>query len=325
MKKVLLIVVAVIVIGIVGTITYVSTALPNVGEPKQLTIKVTTEMLARGEYLTENVSGCIDCHSKRDFTKWAGPIKNDSRAGGGELFSEEMGLPGNIYSPNITPFALADWTDGEIYRAITEGVNKNGDALFPIMPYHSYGKVEKEDIFSIIAYLRSLEPNKNIPPNTELNFPMNLIVNLIPQKAEHKLKDNYSNKVEHGKYMATIAACADCHTPMEKGERIVGMEFAGGMEFKFPNGNINRTANLTPDKQTGIGNLTEEQFISKFKFYSDSNYKIRDLDHGEVNTMMPWLVYRNMQDYDLQAIYSYLMTLKPVKNKINIFEKKKES
>lgn len=324
MKKFLLILVSVIVIAVVGIITYVSTALPNVGDPEELVVEVTPELLERGKYLVESVSGCIDCHSVRDFSKWAGPIKDETRGAGGEIWSEEMGLPGNIISTNITPFALADWTDGEIFRAITTGVSKDGRALFPIMPYHSFGKADKEDIFAIIAYLRSIEPKESIPEKTELNFPMNLIVNLIPQKAELSSKPDYSNKVEYGKYMTTIAACADCHTPMEKGEFIEGMEFAGGMEFPFPNGDINRSANITPDKKTGIGNLTEDQFVSKFKEYADSNYVIRDLDNGEVNTMMPWLVYRNIKEDDLKAIYSYLKTLKPVKNEIILFEKKKE-
>lgn len=325
MKKFLLVLVSVIVLAIVGVITYVTTALPNVGEPENITIDVTPQMLERGKYLVETVSGCIDCHSVRDYTKWAGPIKEETRGGGGEKWTEEMGLPGNVISRNITPFAIGDWTDGELFRAITSGVSKDGSALFPIMPYHSYGKADKEDIYSIIAYLRTIEPNKSVPQKTELNFPMSLIVNLIPQKAEFGKKPSESNKVEHGKYMATLAACADCHTPMEKGEYIEGMEFAGGMEFPYPNGDINRSANLTPDKKTGIGNFSEEQFVSKFKSYADSNYVIRNLDAGEVNTMMPWLVYRNMKEDDLKAIYSYLMTLKPVKNEIKLFEKKKES
>ncbi len=325
MKKFILVLLLALVLGIIGVITYVSTALPDVGEPENIKIEVTTEMLERGKYLTETVSGCIDCHSVRDFTKWAGPVKQETRGAGGEHWTEEMGLPGNIVSANITPFAIGDWTDGEILRAITEGVSRDGRALFPIMPYHSYAKSDKKDIFAIIAYLRTLEPNNSIPAKTELNFPMSLIVNLIPQKAEFNEKPDENNKVEHGKYLATIAACADCHTPMDKGEYIEGMEFAGGMEFKYPNGNINRSANLTPDKRTGIGNLTEDQFVSKFKEYADSNYVIRNLNEGEVNTMMPWLVYRNLKEYDLKAIYSYLMTLKPVKNEINLFEKKKES
>lgn len=325
MKKFILVLILAVVLGIIGVITYVSTALPDVGDPESITIEVTTEMLERGKYLTETVSACVDCHSVRDFTKWAGPVKPETKGAGGEKWTEEMGLPGTIISPNITPFAIGDWSDGEILRAVTTGVSKDGRALFPIMPYHSYGKASKDDIYSIVAYLRTIGSNKKLQPISELNFPMSLIVNLIPKKAEFGKRPDENNKAEYGKYLTNLGACADCHTPMEKGEYIEGMEFAGGMEFKYPNGDINRSANLTPDKKTGIGNFSEDQFVSMFKDYADSNYVIRDLDAGEVNTKMPWLVYRNMKEYDLKAIYSYLMTLKPVKNEIKLFEKKKES
>jgi hypothetical protein len=324
MKKILLIVVVVLVVGIASLLAYVTLAMPNVGEAENLKIKVTPQMLERGKYLVENVSACMDCHSKRDFSKWAAPVIAESRGGGGEAWTEEMGLPGNIYSRNITPFAIGDWTDGELFRALTTGVSKDGSALFPLMPYHNYGKADRNDIISIIAYLRTISSNKNVPPKTELNFPMNLIVNLIPQKAEFKERPDESNKVAYGKYLVQMASCADCHTPMEKGEFIKGKEFAGGMEFSFPDGSKVHSANITPSKNTGIGNFSEEQFVSLFKTYSDSNYVIRDLEKGEVNTVMPWLVFSHIKDSDLRAIYSYLRTLKPIENKIKVFEKKKE-
>lgn len=323
MKKVLLIVVVVLVVGIVGLLSYVTLALPNVGDAENLKIKVTPQMLERGRYLVEDVAACIDCHSKRDFSKWGGPIITESRGGGGEKWSEEMGLPGNIYSKNITPFALGDWTDGEILRALTTGVSKDGSALFPIMPYHNYRTADRDDIIAIIAYLRTIESNKNVPPKTELNFPMNLIVHLIPEKADFSQRPDESNKVEYGKYLVKMASCADCHTPMEKGEYIPGKEFAGGMEFPFPDGSVVRSANITPSKKTGIGNFSEDQFVSLFKAYTDSNYVIRDLKEGEVNTVMPWFVFKNMKESDLKAIYSYLRTLEPIENKIKVFEKKK--
>lgn len=57
------------------------------------------------------------------------PLAGDLGAGG-ERFSTDMGFPGTIYSPNITPHNLKEWTDGEIFRAITSGVNKYGKAIF---------------------------------------------------------------------------------------------------------------------------------------------------------------------------------------------------
>lgn len=325
MKKALLVLLSGIVIAIAGLFLYVSFALPNVADAEEVNIKVTPERLERGKYLTETVSGCIDCHSIRDFTKWAGPIKPESRAGGGEVWTEEMGLPGTIYTTNISPTNLADWTDGEIIRAITAGVNKDGKALFPLMPYHSFRNASKEDIYSIVSYLRTLEPNSNTPPERELNFPMSLIVNLIPSDTEFGTMPDKANKIEYGKYMTKLAACADCHTPMEKGEFIEGMEFAGGMEFIFEDGSLCRSANITPDKKTGIGRYSEEEFVELFKKYQDSTYINKDLDQGQVNTMMPWLVYKDMTEDDIKAIYSYLSSLKPIENRIITFEKNKGS
>ncbi|MFN3196382.1 MAG: cytochrome c [Chlorobiota bacterium] len=325
MKKALLILLSVIVVAIAGLFAYVSFALPNVAEAEEIDIEATPERLARGQYLVETVSGCVDCHSKRDFTKWAGPIKPESKGGGGEGWTEEMGLPGNIYSSNITPTNLADWTDGEIVRAIKSGVNKDGRALFPVMPYHNFRHASKEDIYSIVSYLRTLEPNSNTPPKSTLNFPMSLIVNFIPSDAEFGEMPDKANTIEYGEYMTKLAACADCHTPMEKGEYIEGMEFAGGMDLIFEDGSLCRSANLTPDKETGIGRYTEEEFVNLFKKYNDSIYIDKPLDENQVNTMMPWLVYKDMTEYDLKAIYSYLSSLKPINNRIITFEKNKGS
>ncbi len=325
MKKALFILITIVIIAVLGLFAYVYLALPNVAEAEEIDIEATPERLERGKYLVETVSGCVDCHSVRDFTKWAGPIKPNSKGGGGEAWTEEMGFPGNIYSSNITPTNLADWTDGEIVRAITSGVNKDGKALFPVMPYHSFSNASKEDIYSIVSYLRTLKPNNNTPPERELNFPMSLIVNLIPSDADFGEKPEKANIVEYGKYMRKLAACPDCHTPMGKGEYIEGMEFAGGMDLIFEDGSLCRSANLTPDKETGIGRYSEEEFIALFKKYEDSTFINKPLDKNQVNSMMPWLVYKDMKEYDLKAIYSYLSSLKPIKNRITTFEKNKGS
>ena len=76
-------------------------------------------------------------------------------------------------SPNITPFRLKDWTDAEIYRAITSGVSKDGHPLFPIMPYPAYGTLDSEDIYSVIAYIRSIPSIDYAPSRSNPSFPMN--------------------------------------------------------------------------------------------------------------------------------------------------------
>ena len=63
-----------------------------------------------------------------------------------------MGMPGQYFPSNITPAGLGDWTDGEVFRAITAGVSRDGKSLFPVMPYHYYGKMDREDIYSIMSW-----------------------------------------------------------------------------------------------------------------------------------------------------------------------------
>ena len=81
---------------------------------------------------------------------------------------------------NLTPYHLGNWTDGEIFRAITTGVSRDGHALFPVMPYTSYAKMDPADIKDIIAYLRTLKPIHNAIPAAESDFPMNFIINTMP-------------------------------------------------------------------------------------------------------------------------------------------------
>jgi len=147
-----------------------------------MTIKGTAQQVARGKYLAYHVSACIDCHSTRNWSKFSGPIKAGTIGKGGETFDQRMGLPGKFISRNITPYNLHDWTDGDIYRAITTGVTKDGHPLFSVMPYQSYGKMDPRDFKAIIAYIRTLKPITYDPPASEANFPMNLILQTIPVK-----------------------------------------------------------------------------------------------------------------------------------------------
>ena len=80
---------------------------------------------------------------------------------GGIVWNEQIGFPGTLVASNITPdpdTGLGKWTDGEIIRAIREGVDRDGNALFPIMPYSHFRNMSEEDAQAIVAYLRSLPP-----------------------------------------------------------------------------------------------------------------------------------------------------------------------
>lgn len=318
--KVILSLLAIIVIGVVGMAIYVKKALPNLGQAEDITIESTPERIERGKYLANSVSVCMDCHSTRDFSLYAGPPTPGAMGAGGDIFGKELGLPGTIHIPNITPYALGNWTDGEIFRAITTGVSRDGHALFPIMPYQSYGQMDREDIYSIITYIRSLPPVKKDIPATELDFPVSILVNTMPQKASFTTKPDIKDEVQYGKYLITSANCVDCHSQNEKGMLVPGTEFGGGRDFALPGG-IVRSANITKDA-TGIAKYSHEQFIALFKQYADSTYKPAKVGPNDFNTPMPWEMYAKMTEQDLGAIYAYLNTVKPIKNQVIKFEKK---
>jgi cytochrome c2 len=316
MKKIVLRVLAVLlillVIVVAGGYLYISQALPNIEAPEALKVELTAERIERGEYLAHHVALCMDCHSVRDWDLFSAPPKPGTLGGGGDVFNREMGMPGVFYATNITPAGVGDWTDGELFRAITSGVAKDGRAIFPIMPYKYYGQMDKEDIYSIIAYLRTLEPVEADYPKREIDFPMSLIVNLIPSEPEFSVLPDPSDKIAYGEYLA--GACKECHSPFENGQPNLEKAFQGGATFPMPKGGHLTALNLTPDKETGIGNWTEEQFIQKFKQYADSSYSPQYCGPNEFNSIMPWTMLSGLEERDLSAIYAYLQTLEPVSN-----------
>lgn len=301
----------------VGTvIVYVKEELPDVGDAEDVQVERTPERLLRGEYLANNVCVCMDCHSTRDWTKFSGPLSEGTLGKGGEIFDQNFGFPGKFYSANITPAGIGNWTDGELLRAIASGVNKEGRALFPVMPHANYGRMDREDLLSIIAYVRNLKAIENKVPASVPDFPMNVIINTIPKKAEYSHVPDKNNALAYGAYLFNAAACGDCHTQQVKGEKVMELELAGGFEFPLGNGTIVRSTNITPDKETGIGNWSEEVFVSRFRKYADSTYHSHTVEKGTFNTVMPWTMYGKMKEEDLKAIYAYLKTVKPIKNEV---------
>ena len=320
--KVLLIILGVLVIGLAVVIGYVKVALPNTGAPPDLKVQITPERVQRGEYLANHVAVCMDCHSQRDWSVYGAPLKKETFGSGGEKFSHEVGFPGTVYSRNITPAGLKDWTDGEIFRAITSGEDKHGRPLFPLMPYPHYGQTDPEDILSIIAYIRTLPAIQHQVPGHELDFPLNILVNTMPSKAAMAKKPDSNNITAYGKYLVLMSGCVECHSKIEKGKVVAGTEFGGGRTFDFPNGTVVTAPNITFDKATGIGNWDRNLFIRKFSQYTDSGYTFRQLASSDFNTPMPWLMYSGMRKSDLAAIYAYLGTVTPIHNEEKVFKKK---
>ena len=296
---------------------YLMFGYPKVPPPTAFKIDATPERLARGKYLSDHVVGCTTCHSQRDWTKFSGPINPATLGAGGDAFN--LGPAGILYAKNITPAAIGSWTDGELLRAVTQGVSKDGTPLFPLMPYPHFGALDEEDIHAVLAYVRSFKPIENTPKARQLNFPLNMIVRTIPAPNTFGKRPSADDKLAYGQYMTKAALCTECHTPIDdRGTPLPGMAFAGGLEL-LETGYRVRAANITPDATTGIGSWTEQQFIDKFKgFETPTNVTLAEHERAQ-NTAMPMTAYAGMTREDLSAIYAYMRTVKPVANRVEKF------
>jgi mono/diheme cytochrome c family protein len=115
--------------------------------------------------------------------------------------------------------------------------------------------------------------------------------------------------LERGTYlMQSIVACGNCHTPKGPNGEIPGMELAGGFKFDEPPFTA-YASNITPDKETGIGNWTDAQLIKAIR------EGIRP-DGSIIGPPMPIVLYRGLSDNDAKAIVAYLRNIKPVKNEV---------
>jgi hypothetical protein len=146
-----------------------------------------------------------------------------------------------------------------------------------------------------------------------------------------------TNRIERGKYLVTVVGCGDCHTPLKMGpqgpEPDMGRLLSGHPEQMGPLPNakpqgpwvwagagtntafggpwgVSYAANLTPDQNTGLGIWTEEMFVKAIRTGRHMGQS------REILPPMPWLALRNASDEDLQAIYAFLRTVKPVANHV---------
>lgn len=310
-RRLLLVLLTVLLLVAVLGVAYFYLRFPRTAAPQELQAPRTAERLERGAYLARHVVGCTDCHGERDWTKYSAPQMRQHEGRGGMQFP--IGV-GRLVAPNISPTHLSSWTDGEVLRAMTEGISKDGSALFPMMPYENYRSMAREDAEAVIAFIRTLPAQDNTPPRTQLDFPLNFIVRTIPRPATlPATRPDPADKVTYGRYLTTLASCAECHTMQEKGQKLPGMAFAGGMEFKMRSGGVQRSANITPDVETGIGRWTEEAFVERFKKIADLPDDALALN-GRPNTEMPWRDYGGMTREDLAAIYAYLRTVPAVRH-----------
>lgn len=324
MGKLLKTLAVLLVLVVAGALIYIYGFLPRQRPAPDLKVEVTPAVVARGEYLVKHVLLCFDCHSERDWTQFSGPAIPPLGAGRPCMDENTKavginfgmgGFPGRLCIRNITPdveTGIGGWTDGEIARAIREGVSRNGEALFPIMPWFMYTEMSDEDVGAVIAYLRSQPPVNSFRPERDLNFPLNIVFRFYPRPLDGPVTGpSPGDTVAYGRYLTKIARCEFCHTARVRGrlEPVADRLMAGGVPFVMDT-HTQYSKNLTPDP-TGIGDWTREIFIARFRAHT-TPYPVTEAQ----NTEMDWVAFSGMTDQDLGAIWDYLRTLPPQKLKL---------
>jgi Cytochrome c len=277
-------------------------------------VERTPARIERGRYLAEGVLGCMDCHAKHDVTRLGNPIAGPLGAGG-DCFGANEKFPGTLCTSNITPHpesGIGRWSDGEIKRAIREGVSRDGHALFPIMPYSEYAALSDNDADAVVAYLRSLPPIDNKVPASDIEFPVKFFIKLAPTPLAGPVADPPAgDRLAQGKYLAKVSGCIACHSPVDPRTHrpLPGQELSGGQEFAGPFGLL-RSSNLTPHA-TGLGTRSESDFIGMFRAFAVPEAELPKIDPKQ-GTIMPWRSRAQMTDADLSAIYAYLKSVPPI-------------
>ncbi len=117
----------------------------------------------------------------------------------------------------------------------------------------------------------------------------------------------------YGDYLVTVAGCEDCHTPMKRGQPDASMRFAGGREFISPTGTV-LSANITPDKDTGIGSWDFIRFRDRMHNYR----QYKDTEYPKVGperfTLMPWIAFTNLTDHDMEAMFLFIKSRRAINN-----------
>lgn len=285
--------------------------------------------VARGRYLVNHVSVCVECHSPRDET---GAFIAERTLSGVECFADFVPPRDNgqgcVNIPNLTnhPTGLANHTDEEIITMLRDGLRPDGSALHPFMPYYLYHHMTDEDAQAIVAYLRAVpgvdhrvppsEPPLVAPPSPAPPVPLEIFPAPEPSDPAYE-------QAVRGRYLAVnMDACVTCHTPeVTPGSEQLDFSrsFAGGRGFPaammgfptppFPE--VIVSANLTSD-ETGLSGWTAEDVVRVLREgVEPSGSRIcPPMPSG------PHGGYAGLTDEDVAALAAYLFSLPPVENEV---------
>jgi mono/diheme cytochrome c family protein len=265
------------------------------------------DVVKKGEYLI-SAGGCVSCHTD---LKNKGP-----RLAGGRGLKTPFGI---FYVPNITPHpehGLGKWTEADFFRAMREGLNREGSHYFPVFPYTTFTAITDDDLKAMFAYLKSI-PSANVPNKPHdvtfgfgWRFSQTFWKGLFFEQKRFAPDPAKPASWNRGAYLVNaLTHCGECHTPRNK---LGGIErdkmFIGTGDG--PEGEV--APNITPDPETGIGKWSASELTTYLKTGIDPQGDVAGSLMAEV------IEYSTgkLTDEDIAAIVEYVRSLPPVRNKV---------
>ena len=260
----------------------------------EIQVARTPAQIARGEKLA-NI--CVSCHTPGNQL----PLS-------GSNFATKFEFPplGTLYAPNLTPSGnIKDWTDGEVIRAIREGVDRNSRSLL-VMPSANFRNMSDEDVQALVAYLRSQPATGKPSPDNRFNVLGAVFMNLsdfrTAQQPVGHVTAPQPETPAYGKYLVDILGCRDCH-----GDQLQG-KVESGQPGPPPGPNLTQI----------VPQWTEEEFMAFFNTGiqpGGGQVPILTLKSGFSEPRMPWQVVRAATtDDELRVMFSYLHALPPLES-----------
>jgi mono/diheme cytochrome c family protein len=272
---------------------YYETHRHHANPPIELVVSNDPATLARGRYLVEVVLGCGGCHSREAarITR-LGLVEGAVLDGSPENYAVGFGT---IHAGNLTPYRLGTWSDGEIARAIAEGISRNGCALIG-MPSHHYVHLADADLAAIVAYLRTQPAVAHDTPSTHINL-AGLVLGgagifhtaAQPPPPRPIVAPPRGPTAEYGAYLMRIDDCGDCH----------GENLAGGV--RLPGGPFPMGPNLTRGRTRPPWQPAQLATVLRTGVTPERRRLVPEL--------MPWPLWSNLTDDDLVAIGLHVAAL----------------
>ena len=263
--------------------------------------------LARGKYIFGATGGC-GCHTAKDQPVNAGGRRYD-------------GPFGTVYSTNITPdreTGIGSWTDEQIITAIRLGRRPNGERLIPVHPFTVFNGMAEGDLKALVVFLRTVPPVKRQNQPKKISVPLFESVFLpawltafAPRATPPATAP--TSGLARGEYLVkAVAHCGECHTPRTMTMTPDTSRFLAGTA-NGPEGA--EVANITPDRETGIGKWSEEEIA---EYLGTGNRPDGDVAGSLMGEIIQGTLagYRDLTKEDRRAIAQYLKSIPPVQNKI---------